>query len=133
MNEGPAERFPRPTVSRSGVVQVLVIVLLLGSFASRAEKAPGYEDYPEDHNGYLGYGIVGGWYLGTSPLVTANWAAERDNRWTVRLGGGFGRVFRIGNQAYNASLQGFYDVETPDDFGADWSIRVPLQLLCPRV
>ena len=81
---------------------------------------------------FVNYNLDDGWYLSASPLVTANWEADSDNRWTVPLGGGFGRVFRVGTQAYNASLQGFYNVETPDDFGADWSVRFTLQFLFPR-
>ncbi|MHC4904008.1 MAG: neuromedin U, partial [Planctomycetota bacterium] len=44
-----------------------------------------------------------GWYLTTSPIITANWMADSDDTWTVPLGGGVGRVFRIGKQPVNVS------------------------------
>ena len=51
-----------------------------------------------------------GWYVVTAPIITANWEAPSRNRWTVPLGGGVGRVFALGGQPLNVSLQGFYNV-----------------------
>jgi hypothetical protein len=81
---------------------------------------------------FVNYNLDGGWYLTSSPLVTANWEADSDNTWTVPVGGGFGKIFRIGKQPINASLQSYYNVEEPDDFGPEWSIRFQLQFLFPR-
>jgi hypothetical protein len=38
-------------------------------------------------------------------------------------GGGFGRVFKIDGQAYNASISGYYNAIRPDN-AADWQLRV---------
>jgi hypothetical protein len=48
----------------------------------------------------------------------------------VPLGGGFGRICKIGNQAINAQIQGFYNVEHPQ-FGPEWIMRFQLQFLFP--
>ena len=64
-----------------------------------------------------------GWYLTSSPLITADWEADHDNRWTVPIGGQFGRIFKIGDQAINANLAAYYNVVTPDDTGANWQLR----------
>jgi len=32
---------------------------------------------------FLNYILPKGWYLSTSPVITANWEANSDNRWTV--------------------------------------------------
>src|SRR5262249_11866791 len=61
-----------------------------------------------------------GWYLTSSPLVTADWTAAPGQQWTVPLGGGFGRVLKVGNQHIDASVQGFYTVVRPDN-GPTWS------------
>lgn len=79
---------------------------------------------------FLNYNFEGGWYATSSPVITANW--EADDEWTVPLGGGFGRIFRIGEQPTNAQFQAFYNVEKPDDIGPDWSIRMQLQFLFPK-
>jgi hypothetical protein len=81
---------------------------------------------------FVNYNLDDGWYLTSSPLITANWEADSDNTWTVPVGGGIGKIFRIGKQPINASLQSFYNVEEPDDLGPEWSIRFQLQFLFPR-
>ena len=69
---------------------------------------------------FINYNLPKGWYLTSSPLMTANWEAEDDNRWTVPIGGGFGRIFKIGDQPVNANIAAYYNVMTPDDVGANW-------------
>ncbi len=82
---------------------------------------------------FVNYNLDDGWYLTTSPVVTANWKADNDNTWTVPVGGGVGRVFRLGQlPPMNVSLAGFYNVEKPDNVGPDWSLRFTVQLLFPR-
>lgn len=80
---------------------------------------------------FVNYNFRDGWYAVSAPVITANWEADSDDRWTVPVGGGFGRIFRIGGQAINAQVQSFYNVESPQ-FGPDWSIRLQLQFLFPR-
>jgi hypothetical protein len=48
---------------------------------------------------------------------------------TVRRG--IGKIFRIGSQPLNAQVQAFSNVVKPDN-GADWSLRLQLQLLFPK-
>jgi hypothetical protein len=43
---------------------------------------------------FFNYNLAKGWYLTSSPLITANWEANDDNRWTVPIGGGLGRIFK---------------------------------------
>ncbi len=80
---------------------------------------------------FVNYNFDQGWYAASSPVITANWEAAADNRWTVPISGGFGRIFNIGDQAMNAQAQAFYNVERTD-FGPDWSIRLQVQFLFPR-
>ncbi|QVL53800.1 MAG: transporter [Cyanobium sp. M30B3] len=79
---------------------------------------------------FVNYNLPNGWYLVSSPIITANWQASSD-RWLVPIGGGFGRVFRVGSQPVNASLQAYANVAKPDLFG-DVTIRAQIQLLFPR-
>lgn len=80
---------------------------------------------------FVNYNFSGGWYLTSSPIMTANWKAESGEEWTVPVGGGFGRIFRIGKQPVNAQFQYFYNVEKPELTG-DWSIRAQLQFMFPK-
>ena len=80
---------------------------------------------------FVNYNFPTGWYLTSAPVVTANWKAESDERWTVPFGGGIGKVFRIGRQPINMQTQAFYNVETPTG-GARWQWRLQIQLLFPK-
>jgi len=80
---------------------------------------------------FVNYNFPGGLYLTSSPIITANWEAHGGNRWTVPLGGGIGRVFKIGEQPVNAQLGAYYNVARPD-FGPEWSIRFQPQFLFPE-
>lgn len=79
---------------------------------------------------FVNYNMPGGWYLTSAPIITANWLAASGEKWTVPVGGGFGRLFKIGHQPLNVQLQAFYNVVKPT-IGPDWSVRAQLQLLFP--
>jgi hypothetical protein len=80
---------------------------------------------------FVNYNLPDGWYLVSSPIITANWEADSDNTWLVPVGGGVGKIFRIGNQPMNAQIQAFYNVEKPEVVG-DWTLRFQLQFLFPK-
>lgn len=80
---------------------------------------------------FVNYNLPKGWYLTSSPVLTANWEAGSNDAWTIPIGGGFGRVVRIGKIPVNVSLQGFYNVEKPDP-APDWTIRFQFAFLFPR-
>jgi hypothetical protein len=80
---------------------------------------------------FVNYNMAGGWFLTSAPIITANWEASSDDTWLVPLGGGGGRVFKIGPQPVNMSLQAYYNVEKPQ-FGPDWSLRFTMALLFPK-
>ena len=80
---------------------------------------------------FVNYNFPGGWYLTSSPIITANWEAGHGDRWTVPIGGGFGRVFKIDKQPINMQLAAYYNVATPTG-GADWQLRAELTFLFPK-
>jgi hypothetical protein len=81
---------------------------------------------------FLNYNFSNGWYLTSTPAIAANWEAEdKRNRWTVPIGGGFGKVmFRGEKRPINMRLQGFYFLEKPDRT-PDWTLQVQFQILFP--
>ena len=82
---------------------------------------------------FVNYNIPdsGGWYLTSAPIITANWEADSDSRWTIPFGGGAGKIFKIGKQPVNGQIQAFYNVEKPE-FASDWTLRLQLQFLFPK-
>ena len=81
---------------------------------------------------FVNYNLEDGWYVVTAPIITANWEADSDHRWTVPIGGGVGKIFRIGKQPINAQLSLYNNVITPDDYGAEWQVRAQIQLMFPK-
>jgi hypothetical protein len=80
---------------------------------------------------FVNYNLPHGWYLTSSPIITANWETSSRERWTVPVGGGVGKIIRIGKLPVNASLQYFQNVEHPDGT-TPWSLRFEIQFLFPR-
>ena len=80
---------------------------------------------------FLNYNFEGGAYLSTSPIVTVNWEARGSNQWTVPMGGGGGKLFKIGRLPVNAQIQAFYNVVRPD-FANNWQIRAQVQFMFPK-
>ena len=81
---------------------------------------------------FVNYNLPDAWYLTSSPIITANWGAEgKGNKWTVPIGGGFGKVFRIGRVPFNGNVSAFTNVVRPNA-GADWTFRIQLALLLPK-
>jgi len=123
---------------------------VIGVLVSNVWSFAGDED-AADVNSFLlqpiiNYNLANQWYLTSVPIITANWNAVEANRWTVPVGGGFGKIFRIGSQAVNGSFQAFYNVKHPEisvgppvggipvehSNDAVWTLRLQLQLLFPR-
>ena len=79
---------------------------------------------------FVNYNLADGWYITSSPIMTADWEAD-DDAWTIPVGGGFGKIHRFGKLPVNLSFQAFYNAEKTK-FGADWSSRFQVQLIFPR-
>jgi len=80
---------------------------------------------------FVNYNMKDGWFLTSAPIITANWEAESGQKWTIPIGGGGGRVFKMGKQAVNSSAQIFYNVEKPVLQG-DWIFRFQFTFLFPK-
>jgi hypothetical protein len=81
---------------------------------------------------FVNYNLDDGWYLASAPIITSNWEAnDSDNRWAVPVGGGVGKIFRIGSQPLNTQLASFCNVVHPDQ-AAEWQIRFQVQPLFPK-
>lgn len=95
----------------------------------------GYDDAPDVNamtlQYFINYNMKGGWYVSTSPVMTANWEADSGNQWTVPVGGGVGRVFKIGKQHVNMKLAAYYNVEAPDN-ASDWNLQYSCTFLFPK-
>ena len=80
---------------------------------------------------FVNYNLPGGWYLITDLISTVNWNASSGNKWTIPLGGGVGKLFKIGNQPINSRIEAYYNIEKPDG-GPDWQTVFTFQFLFPK-
>jgi hypothetical protein len=77
---------------------------------------------------FVNYNFGGGWYVGSSPIVTASWPAPRNRAWTVPVGATAGRVVKIGTQPVNLSIGAYYNAIRPD-FGPTWVLRTQVTFI----
>ena len=80
---------------------------------------------------FANYNLDNGWFLLTDIVATANWEADSGNRWTIPLGGGFGRVFTVGKQPINSRVEAYYNVERPNG-APEWNFQFTWQFLFPK-
>lgn len=83
---------------------------------------------------FVNYNMKKGWYLSTSPIITANWnsPAPSGSVWTVPFGGGVGRIMKLGFQPVNISVQAYGNaVHLPG--ASPWGVRAQLALLFPKL
>lgn len=92
---------------------------------------------------FINYNLPDGWYLSSSPIITANWRADKaGDVWTAPLGGGVGKLFRLGQVLpvegdsiaklpINTQLQIFGNVARPEA-AAKWQLRFQFQFLFPK-
>jgi hypothetical protein len=142
---GPAVTVPTHTDDRLGRDQLLlgpaVVVLykpgrwLVGTLVQNFWDVAGDDD--EAHVNllswqyFVNYNLDDGWYLTSTPTMTADWNADSDDRWTIPVGGGAGRLVRIGDTPVDMRLQAFWYAEAPDD-GPEWAIQFQFKLLFPK-
>ena len=80
---------------------------------------------------FINYNLPKGWYITFSPIITADWKAPGPDQWTVPLGLGAGKIFKIGKLPFNGQVAAFYNVARPE-IGPNWSVRAQIALLLPK-
>jgi hypothetical protein len=100
----------------------------LWSFAGDADRADVNQTLIQP---IVNYNLPGGWFLSSVPYITANWETDGDDRWTVPIGIGVGKVHRFGTQPVSLELAAYYNAVRPDD-AAEWTLRFRINLLFPK-
>ena len=100
----------------------------LGSFAGDSDRKNINQSLFEP---FVNYNLPNSWYLISDIIMTANWDLKGSDVWTVPLGGGVGKLFKIGSQAMNAKTEAYYNVEKPDG-APDWQWGFTIQFLFPK-
>ena len=142
---GPIVQFPSATddvlgtgkwsIGPGGVLVFMPGKWVIGSLINNIFSIGGDDDRNEVNlftwQYFINYNLPHGWYLTTGPIMTANWEASSENRWTVPIGCGFGKIWRLGKLPINTQVTAYYNVERPDNT-ADWQLRLQVQFLFPK-
>ena len=82
---------------------------------------------------FVNYNLKKGYYLTFQPIITANWNAPSGNVWLVPVGGGMGRIMRLGFQPVNVSVQAYGNAKRPDTFPSPtWQLKFQIAFLYPK-
>jgi len=141
---GPVLMFPTGGCDRgtekwslgaSGVVVATPSPWVLGMLISNVWSVAGDEDRSDVSMMTLQYFInynFPSFFLTSAPIITANWEASGDQKWTVPFGLGIGKLVRLGKLPTNLAAHYYYNVESPDIMGTDWQLRLQVQFLLPK-
>ena len=121
-------------VGPTGVIVFDIGPFLMGLLASQLWTFAG-DDSGENLNFYsaqpfINFNLPEGWAITTAPIITANWAADSDETWTVPLGGGVSKVTAVGEQALSVSLQYYHQIEYQAPQGSEL-LRIVVSFLFP--
>jgi hypothetical protein len=83
-------------------------------------------------NPIITYRFGDGWSISSSPNITANWASTNNKRWTVPVGAGIGKAFKIGTLPMTIKAEAYYNVVRPGDNGPVWAAQLTLTFLFGR-
>jgi hypothetical protein len=142
---GPIVSFPTATENILGTKKLsvgpTVVVLrsqghwLYGALVNNLFSVAGPSARPDVNQmlvqPFVNYNLRHGWYLASSPIITANWEQKPDERWVVPVGGGIGKIVHFGKLPVNVYTQFFCNVERPGGT-SDWSARFQMQFLFPK-
>ena len=75
----------------------------------------------------------GGWQVGGTPIITADWEANSKNRWTVPLGLGVYKTHMFGKMPIKLGVEFQYSLIKPDALGQEWNARVVIAPILPSI
>jgi hypothetical protein len=81
---------------------------------------------------FINYNLAKGFYVTWQPTLTANWEASNGGRWLVPVGGGLGRIMKLGFQPVNLTTQ-FYGNAVHPPGASPWGMRLQIAFLFPKL
>ena len=109
----------------------------IGALANNIWSYAGDKDRPAVNQAllqyFVNYNMKNGYYMGSQPILTANWRTSSSNRWTVPFGWSFGRILKVGTLPINAQLGAYYNLIHPQNtpYGK-WQVRLQVAMLFPK-
>ncbi len=79
-------------------------------------------------NPFFNYNLGSGWFVGTVPVITANWLAS-GTKWTLPVGAQAGRLIKIGGKLPVNILAGAYYNAVRPQYGGTWQLRAQVAVI----
>ena len=74
----------------------------------------------------------GGWQVGGTPILTADWEADdSDDRWTIPIGLGVYKTHFFGKMPIKMGIETQWMPVNPDTYGQEWNIRLVFAPVIP--
>jgi hypothetical protein len=77
-------------------------------------------------NPFANYNFGDGWFVGTVPVITANWRTSGNKAWTLPVGAQVGRLIKLGGKLPVNLLVGAYYNALRPQFGSTWQLRTQI-------
>jgi hypothetical protein len=77
--------------------------------------------------------LENGWQVGGTPIITADWEADSDNRWTVPIGVGVYKTSFFGKMPIKLGVEMQWMPIQPDILGQEWNIRLTFAPIIPSL
>ncbi len=75
----------------------------------------------------------GGWQVGGSPIIKANWEADSDNTWNVPIGLGVRRLLFLGKLPVRVGVSFEWSAVYEETLGDRWNIRIDITPIIPAL
>jgi hypothetical protein len=83
-------------------------------------------------NPFVSYHFDGGWSVGSSPNITADWLAKSGQQWKLPIGGGLSKAFHFGAQPMKLGLDGYYNAVRAQASQDTWILQLTLTFVFPN-
>ena len=147
LGAGPTFIFPTATSDFTGqgkwqagpafVVGYLTKKFIVGVFPQQWWSFAGDSSRPATSQmnlqPFAGWFFGEGWSLFYSGNILADWKAPSNNRWTVPIGVGVGKVVKLGKLPLKITVAVQYMPIHPDNTGQEWNFQIQLTPVIPKL
>ncbi len=106
-----------------------VLATQIWSFAGRSGALPVNAGLFQP---FINYNLPGSWAITTAPILNVNYTAPGNQKWSIPIGGGFSKTFKLGDQPMQLGI--FYytyvqrPVSTPQtQLRVNWALLFPIK------
>jgi hypothetical protein len=82
---------------------------------------------------FFSYTLSPAWSIAAGPIISIDHEATDGNKYSVPIGVGIARGFKLGDRPARFLVEADYYVEQRDDYGPEWNIRAVIGVMLPPI